>query len=401
MSCDFIFVHGIGVREAAYASTYKIIERQLKQKDASARLHRCYWGGECGSKLNANGASVPQFEATRSYSRELDNDEFTLELWRLLYQDPLFELQFLAQQSQQLSFVPGKTPPGQELKTMVMAMSLSEDLIVGLAEIGIRPKWFDEARQTILAEPDFDNAMGKLNDEGLVGDYRKALARALFAQMVVLVKDENGSMAISCTSKQREQITTWMIDALGGSDRGIGLLFEALGGVLKRLGTNTVRDRRGKIFNSINVFPGDVILYQARGQEIRNFIRKTIAGKQGPVVLLAHSLGGVASVDLLLEEDPPKVDLLVTAGSQSPLFYEWNALVNKAYRAGASLPEGYPQWLNFYDEDDFLSYIGAEIFPGKVEDILIDSGQPFPESHGAYWNNLDVWDALFDRLPSS
>ncbi len=401
MSCDFIFVHGIGVREAAYASTYKIIERQLKQKDASARLHRCYWGGEYGSKLNANGASVPQFETTRSYSRELDNDEFTLELWRLLYQDPLFELQFLAQRSQQESFVPGTDSLGTELQASISEMLPSEKLIVGLAEIGIEAEWFDKARQTIMAEPDFKNAMSKLSDEGLVSDYRKALARALFAQMVVLVKDENGSIAISCTTDQREQIVGTIIDALGGSDRGIGLLFEALGGVLKRLGTNTVRDRRGKIFNSINAFPGDVILYQARGQEIRNFIRKTIAGKQGPVVLLAHSLGGVASVDLLLEADPPKVDLLVTVGSQSPLFYEWNALVNKAYQAGASLPEGYPQWLNFYDEDDFLSYIGAEIFPGKVEDILVDSGQPFPESHGAYWNNLDVWDALFDRLPPS
>jgi hypothetical protein len=117
----------------------------------------------------------------------------------------------------------------------------------------------------------------------------------------------------------------------------------------------------------------------------------------------AWLLGGIACVDLLLENDPPKVDLLVTVGSQAPLLYEWNALVNQKFEKDFKLPDSFPHWLNIYDERDFLSYLAADIFVSKkkVEDVPVESGQPFPESHGAYWGNKAVWQAIFDRMPKS
>jgi hypothetical protein len=58
-----------------------------------------------------------------------------------------------------------------------------------------------------------------------------------------------------------------------------------------------------------------------------------------------------------------------------------------------------PNWLNVYDPRDLLSYVGAPLFPGRVEDVEVDNRQPFPPSHSAYWANPQVWDAIVSRLP--
>jgi hypothetical protein len=112
---------------------------------------------------------------------------------------------------------------------------------------------------------------------------------------------------------------------------------------------------------------------------------------------LAHSLGGIACVDLLVKKRLEGVVKLITVGSQAPLLYELNALWSLAH--GAPLPDSFPDWLNFYDKHDFLSYIGAGLFPGRTTDVLVDNGQPFPEAHSAYWSNPDVWKAIAGSLP--
>jgi hypothetical protein len=106
------------------------------------------------------------------------------------------------------------------------------------------------------------------------------------------------------------------------------------------------------------------------------------------VTLVAHSLGGIACVDLLAMPNPPKVSKLITAGSQSPFLYELGALASR--KPGEPLPVGFPPWLNFYDRNDFLSYIAKPFWP-EVIDHEVRSGQPFPDSHGAYFGSEDVW----------
>jgi hypothetical protein len=108
-------------------------------------------------------------------------------------------------------------------------------------------------------------------------------------------------------------------------------------------------------------------------------------------------LGGIACVDLLVKECLENVALLVTVGSQAPFLYEINALHSLEF--GEPLPEHFPVWLNIYDLRDFLSYVGANVFPNKVQDVLVDSKQPFPRSHSAYWENPATWKAIIPRLP--
>jgi hypothetical protein len=59
----------------------------------------------------------------------------------------------------------------------------------------------------------------------------------------------------------------------------------------------------------------------------------------------------------------------------------------------------FPTWLNIYDKHDFLSYVGSKLFPGQVIDVEVDSRQPFPYSHSAYWTNRATWDAIVSRMP--
>lgn len=91
----------------------------------------------------------------------------------------------------------------------------------------------------------------------------------------------------------------------------------------------------------------------------------------------------------------PEVTHLITVGSQSPYLYEIGALQGLDYAKQEKLPAGFPPWLNLYDPNDFLSYVAEPVFQAaNIRDVRIDSGQPFPESHGAYWTNDSAWRAI-------
>jgi hypothetical protein len=168
---------------------------------------------------------------------------------------------------------------------------------------------------------------------------------------------------------------------------------------LKGFGNQHLQRQRGALTDAAYPFSGDILYYQAKGKTIRDFIQEQVENVEPPVVLMAHSLGGIACVDLLVEKNLPQVQLLVTVGSQAPFLYEIDALHSLSY--GDSLPNHFPKWLNIYDLRDVLSYVGDRqgLFPGKIKDVKVDNQQPFPESHGAYWYNSATWDAILQELP--
>jgi pimeloyl-ACP methyl ester carboxylesterase len=128
-------------------------------------------------------------------------------------------------------------------------------------------------------------------------------------------------------------------------------------------------------------------------------VRQRIEAIKEDVILLAHSLGGIACVDLLAKHahELPQVKGLITAGSQAPLLHEIGALYS--LNANEQLPDHFPYWLNLYDPYDFLSYLAKPVFgrqemPEKISDKRLESGQPFPQSHSAYWTNSDTWQEI-------
>jgi hypothetical protein len=155
------------------------------------------------------------------------------------------------------------------------------------------------------------------------------------------------------------------------------------------------------ILEKASMAVGDILLYQARGDKIRESVRKTIQSTQSPVILLAHSLGGVICADILIKEHLPQVKLLVTVGSQSPYFYEIDALQSLPFEnidKNQRLSPDFPRWLNIYDRRDFLSHVGATIFGEKITDFEVDNRQAFPFSHLSYWSNSATWDKILQEI---
>jgi pimeloyl-ACP methyl ester carboxylesterase len=167
------------------------------------------------------------------------------------------------------------------------------------------------------------------------------------------------------------------------------------------MGTPYLRLRRGKHAN-VSPVAGDILLYQANGKQIRGLIREQVLELKTPVVLLGHSLGGVACVDLLMDPDEAelrtRVKMLATVGSQAPYFYEINALSSLEYGEKTELPTYFPWWLNIYDRGDFLSYVGTRLFPNRIEDREVRTHQPFPQSHSAYWSRKDTYEHLVKAI---
>ena len=168
-----------------------------------------------------------------------------------------------------------------------------------------------------------------------------------------------------------------------------------------------VRRRRGQITDLSGPIVGDILLYQAKGDGIRRFIRKQIEharDREERVVLLAHSLGGVACVDLLIEDPSIQIDLLVTVGSQAPLFYELNALSKLSL--GDPLPKTFVRrWVNIYDPRDFLGYLARGVFPlapdcsTVIIDQAVDNKLAFPDAHLGYWANSQTWERVVPEIP--
>ena len=179
--------------------------------------------------------------------------------------------------------------------------------------------------------------------------------------------------------------------------------------------TALARHLRGSIMQVATSFVGDVMLYLSRGAELRQIVH--VAAKQAytshpeePLVLIAHSLGGVLAYDYLSDptfSDRPPVDLLVTVGSQVALFAEYGILQDPRIRPGIGAPLRPTRpaaglrgsWLNIYDPDDFLSFPVSELFLEAAGDSCCPSGKPFPASHGAYWDNDQVYAAIVGMFP--
>ena len=99
----------------------------------------------------------------------------------------------------------------------------------------------------------------------------------------------------------RDAVVGLLSGALGNATLSIaGLVGMQLFGLAQRLGVmNHVHRSAGAISDASYPFAGDVLMYLARGDAIRDFIAARIEAVPGPVLLVAHSLGGIACVDLL------------------------------------------------------------------------------------------------------
>lgn len=388
-----IFVHGTGIREREYNETFQIIEQKIHAQRPDIKVAPCVWG-VLGAKFNDNRASVPLENATLALSQG-EEDDADIVLWGQLYRDPLYELRLLSLKPIEAGNPFGEEP-GDVLQSRVASFTPTLELQAKLQEAGIA-ELFEPAREAIIHSEPYHQALLTVSESDL-SEYYAPIARAIAAQAMFISEQQEKFPPILTDAQLRDEVVELLTLALGEAELGLGSwLLKPLVELAQHGGTNYVRGNRLELTDKISPMPGDIFLYLTRGEKIREFIQEQIAQAEPPVVLIAHSLGGIACVDLLVQQQLSQVELLVTVGSQAPFLYEINALYSLEY--GQLLPEHFPQWLNIYDLRDFLSYVGNRIFPDRVQDVRVDSRQPFPRSHGAYWTNAKTWEAIISRLP--
>ena len=421
-----VFVHGTGVRKDSYDASFKLVAGALSASDV--QVEPCFWGGELGAKLFLGGASVPDFDRTRAIEAESASEQdFDVALWAMLYDNPAAELQLLAlRYTSEAEFVPGSLGAGEELAQRFRDLDIdrpalpadqAEELRKLLAEAELGAE-VTAAQARLLEAPSFAEAIARAKEP--LGEYRYALARALFAAALVNAWD-HGTLPdgmVMLDGAARDRLVELVAGALGDAERAWGeWIKEYAGRLVASAGTRWFARRRGRLSEAAAPFGADVLAYQGRPAPIRSYIRHTLQtasaaaklrGGDGGLLVLAHSLGGIACVDMLIEEAHPAVRALITVGSQAPLLYELDALTSQPLPRGTdgrptgkagTLPCHFPRWLNIYDPRDFLGYRAEPVFGAdRVRDVVVDNRQPFPASHGAYWKNKAVWAAVAELL---
>jgi hypothetical protein len=235
-----------------------------------------------------------------------------------------------------------------------------------------------------------------------LGPFQEAVARAILARMIILAREAYGQDSLIALDVQlRDETVSLLRKQLGPYQAAIqDWPFKLLAPLGTRIGAKWISPRFGKIAGEKSDLIADILFYQRRGASIRTFLAGWIQTLTAPVVLLGHSLGGVASVEVLIENEDlrRRVPLLITVGSQAPYFYEIDSLDKLRY--GSELPSDFPPWINVFDPRDFLSFVGnfENLFSGRMVDYEVDNRQSFPESHGAYWTNPETYRIIKDSL---
>lgn len=405
----FLFVHGTGVRRERHDALFALVRDRLTARFPGASVDSCFWGERFGATLSADGRSVPGLGAPGTVPGP---DEEEIAEWGLLIADPLCELRVLAEAGWGTAAdghpdddpdgdafaMPGVQSAGDRVLELLDAVSGVPDggeqaallLGTGLAT------GFPAALESVSRSAEAARAGERAAGETQARELAKTLARAVTAAALASAGAE-----ADCTGAERDRLVELITARLGGDARFPGARAAAvLGRLAMRVTTQPLLNAwRGSLTVGATPALGDILRYQARGADLRAFLHERITAEPGPTVLIGHSLGGIALVDLLAlaaarGEPVPGVELLVTVGSQAPFLYELGALAGVV--PGTKLPYAFPRWLNVYDRQDVLSYLAEPVFPGdpRVSDQEIGSRQPFPACHSAYWKQ----DSLYARI---
>ncbi|MFX4295186.1 hypothetical protein [Streptomyces bohaiensis] len=401
----FLFVHGTGVRRARHDVLFARIRDALTARFSGANVSSCYWGDHFGATLSAGGVSVPGLQQTRGAADDLlavaPRDRQAAE-WALLLTDPLCEVRVLAEMGWAAGdgfSMPGVRSAGAEVLELLSGLppcpEVTDELSQLLHDTGLHGA-YPQALTDIAYAPEATRAAGRAEDDASAREFAVAVARGVVAAALA-----GAGAAADCTGDERDRLVDVLTARLGGDARGVaGRAGAVLGNLALRMTTQPAFNLwRGPLTTKSTPFLGDILRYQARGAVLRDLLYEEITAEPGPTVLIGHSLGGIALVDLLAlaaarGEPVPGVELVVTVGSQAPFLYELGALT--ALAPGEPLPTGFPRWLNIYDRQDLLAFMAEPVFPAdpRVTDDEVSSRQPFLPCHSAYWK----LDAVYDRI---
>ncbi len=398
MQGTLVFVHGTGVREAGFEKTWEAFQKGARRRGFDdIALVACDWGPAVGPDLGGIDASLP---LTAAQDPAGVDDTDSTAAWELLIDDPVFELRLAAEAAPRAApaAAVGRKRPDEAAQDMVSNL---EDLEASdadglLARAGITGDEVWQAAQRVKAAPEFGQAALVAASEK-DPEYLEAVSRAIVAEVLAGHRDDPPGLQpdIAFRRELRHEVVDLVARTLfpGATKSVEDWLKRKVVRFVARPATYIAVARRRKLSGLSSAALADILYYQRRGDEIREYVARELHRREPPLIVVGHSLGGVILVDLLSADDAPEVDLLVTVGSQSPLFYAIDALEH--LRPGSGV-EPFVPWLNIYNEDDLLSYCAERVFAGRdrIMDHRVDAHVPFPESHSAYWAVDDVFDAI-------
>ncbi|MGC4986010.1 hypothetical protein ACLQ18_36315 [Streptomyces sp. DT193] len=377
------------MRTAAYIATLERIAERIGASRPEIEVRGCLWGPPEGARARLGGVSVPDYGTTGGGGHATAEEE-NLAAWSVLYLDPWYELRLLGLQPPAAASLPAPrtSPPWQRFLTAVNQYVPTPRVVAALEEHRAVDA-FERALVQLRRSDELGDAARTIDAEGY--QHRHAVARALVAGTLPLAAQDGADFP---DGSGRELLVALLSSDLQAQGRSLtGRLRSVAAAPALRVAQRRALRRRGALSDGTLPAIGDILRYQARGEGIRQLIRRTIEDTPGDAItLVAHSLGGVACVDLLVQEAVPRVDQLITVGSQAGHLYEIGALVT--LEPPQPLPEHFTaRWLNIYDQRDMLAYFAEPLFPGRVHDHPVDNRQPFPQAHSAYWTNNEVWKA--------
>lgn len=399
-----LFIHGTGVRSESYIRTLEQIRSKVAATNLTCRVQSCEWGDVYG--IDFDGLSLPEppkrdeAEAAQAYR------------WEYLQVDPLFDLRLWCTRVAQ----PAKKIVGSRNS----AITLWEASISGYIDEYNegKNKEGDLKKKVALLEllkangieEFFEPAWKKVATTGLpkqaftaAGDDVSAISN-VFAEAVVAQMMHDAAAAVDpCFISPRTggKIVTILLFDWNQAAMGLKDLFVSIFGKATQ---TIVRPFRSGASRAIAPAIGDILHYQALGADIRRLLREKILSIPGDIFILAHSLGGIACFELMVEArrngamELSSVKGLITAGSQVPLLYEFGALQTLA--RNQQLPPDFPRWLNLYDENDLLSYRANRLFTVQP-DRQVDSMLPPFQAHSAYWTLDETWQSVGDFIGES
>jgi hypothetical protein len=421
-----LFVHGTGVRVGSYEETLEAVRERISYPDfRELRVEGLPWGDNFGSLR----ASKSVFRHAETGTKEYTKEDEQSDAWRLLAADPMAALRFeTLNRTPYAGGEPGKKKtPGMELNAALEGLH-APDRYAKLQPVLFRSgieHVFGDACRMVKADRLYEKFLSVASRP--LDPFYDALADTIVALAISVATERHGASPFAALDEDlRIELTETMRGQLGGFSAAlIPAWAKKLGGAV--LGgaayagsfvalTPYLEWRRGPFSDAASPVAGDILLYQCRGEKIRAAIKSGLEPfKNDDVVLLAHSLGGVACVDLLLDKADPEVrrwvKLLITVGSQAPYFYEINALRSLPYTNDeaevAAAFQGFPTWVNLHNRRDFLSYVGEEVFPPdstvkppspRVRDLEVHSRLPFPQSHTSYFTRAETYEHIGTAL---
>jgi hypothetical protein len=180
-----------------------------------------------------------------------------------------------------------------------------------------------------------------------------------------------------------------------------------LGDELRRFGTRARQPldsifmkMRAPMHKGLATFLGDVFVYFRQREQHRQPIADIItadlnfadANKRQtgePLIVIAHSMGGIIIYDLLTSSlSNLGIDVLVTVGSQIAvieelkLFDSSDSTIPSASQMKVPKPKNVSRWLNVFDTTDILGFAASGVFE-EVRDFAFSTGHAW--AHGGYF----------------